>query len=109
VPDDNKVGKAGNGVPAPLLGGTLGTESGKQTSQDHDEVGNDGDQDVSAVETSQQAKVEKEEGCGDSPVNVAGPEDLAVDLGEGVGNVIVLVTDLDGVDGDTVAGGHGKV
>jgi hypothetical protein len=64
---------------------------------------------VSAIETGQQAEVKEEQRCGDSPVNVAGPEDLAVDLGEGVRDVVVLVADLDGVDGDTVAGSHGEV
>jgi hypothetical protein len=109
VPDDEKVGNAGNGVPAPLLGGTLLTESSEETGQDHDEIGNDGHDDVSTRHASQKTEIEDQEGSGQAPVNVTCPEDLAVDLGECVGNVVVLLADDGGLDGDTVAGGHGEV
>ena len=109
VPDDNEVGKAGNGVPSPLGGCALRAESSEETSENHDQVSNDGNGEVSAVHASQETKVEKQKRSGDSPVNVAGPEDLAVDLGEGVGNVVVLLTDDDLVEAHTVASGHGEV
>jgi len=109
VPDDDEVGDAGDGVPAPLLGSALGTESGEETGQDHDDVRKDSHEDVSAVETGQQAEVKEQQRSGNGPVDVTGPEDLAVHLGESIGNVVVLMADLDGVDGYTVAGSHGKV
>jgi hypothetical protein len=55
VPDDNKVGNAGNGVPAPLLRSALRAVGSKETSKDHDDIGNDSHQDVSSIETGQQA------------------------------------------------------
>jgi hypothetical protein len=109
VPDDHEVGDASDGVPAPLLGGTLTSESGEQTGQDHDDVRNDSHGDMSTIEASQQAEVEEEQRCGQSPVNIAGPVDLAMDLSEGIRNVVVLVADGDLVDRDTVTGRHGKV
>jgi hypothetical protein len=109
VPDDEDVGNAGNGVPAPLLGGTLSTESSEEASEDHDQVGNDSHDDVSTGHASQETEIKEEQRSGQAPVNVAGPEDLAVDLGEGVGNVVVLLTDDDLVVAHTVASSHGKV
>jgi hypothetical protein len=109
VPDDEDVGNAGNGVPAPLLGGTLLAESSKETSENHDQVGNDGHDDVSTRHASQETEIEDQKRSGQAPIDVAGPEDLAVDLGECIGNVVVLLTDGDLLDGDTVTGGHGEV
>jgi hypothetical protein len=109
VPDDEDVGNAGNGVPAPLLGGTLLAESSKETGQDHDQVGDDGHDDVSTRHASKETEIENEERSGQAPVDVTGPEHLAVHLGECVGDVVVLLTDGDLLDGDTVAGGHGEV
>jgi hypothetical protein len=109
VPNDEDEGNAGNRVPAPLLGSVLFTKSSEQTSQDHDQVGDHSHDDVSTRHASQKTKVEEQEGSGDGPVDVTSPEDLTVDLGEGVGNVVVLLTDLDLVDGDTMAGGHSEV
>lgn len=109
VPDDDQVGNAGNGVPSPLLGGALSAVSGEETGQDHDEIGNDGHEDLSAVETREQAEVDKQERCGDAPVDVAGPVDLAVDGGLCVWDVVVLLGDWDLVEVDAITGGHGEV
>ena len=75
LPDDDEVGNAGNGVPAPLLGGRLAAESGEETSQDHDDVGNNGNEDVATAEASKKGEVEKKERSGDGPVNVTSPVD----------------------------------
>jgi hypothetical protein len=109
VPDNEDVGNAGNGVPAPLLGSALLAESSEQTSEDHDEISDDGHDDVSTRHASQKTEIEEQEGSGQGPVNVTGPEDLAVHLVEGVWDVVVLLADGDLLDGDTVAGGHGEV
>jgi hypothetical protein len=109
VPDDNEVGEAGNGVPSPLGRGTLRAESSEETSEDHDQVSDDGHGQVSTVHASEETKVEKQEGSGDGPVDVAGPEDLALNLVVGIRNVVVLLTDVNLVDGNTLADSHGEV
>lgn len=109
LPDNNKVGNAGNGVPAPLLGGLLRAERGEETSENHDDVGNNGDQDVGTGKTSEQRKVEEQKRGGDGPVDVTGPVDLAVDVVLGGGNVLVVLLLSGVVVADTVAAGHGEV
>lgn len=109
VPYDDEEGDARDCIPSPLLRCALAAESGEETSEDHDDVGDDGHEDVGTVETSEQTEIKEEERSGQSPVDIASPEDLAFDRGEGVGNVVILVTDDGLVDRDTVAGSHGKV
>ena len=109
LPDNDEVGNAGNGVPAPLLGGLLRAERGEEASEDHDDVGNNGNQDVGTGKTSEQRKVEKKERGGDSPVNVAGPVDLAVDVVLGGRDVLVVLLLGGVVVADTVTAGHGEV
>ena len=109
LPDDNEVCEAGNGVPSPLGRGTLRAESSEETSENHDQVSNDGNGEVSAVHASQETKVEKQKRSGDSPVDVTSPEDLALDLVVGIRDVVVLLTDVDAVDRDTLTGGHGEI
>jgi len=109
VPDDDEVGNAGNGVVSPLARVALATESSKETSQDHDEISNNGEEDVGAVHASKKGEIEKEHGGGDRPVHVTGPVDLAVDVLGSVGNVLVLLGDGRVVVRDTVTNGHGEV
>lgn len=109
MPDDDQVGDAGDGVPAPLLRGALAAKGGKQASKDHDDISNDGHEDVSAIEAGKETEVEQKQRCGQSPVNIASPEDLTLDLGSGVRNVVVLVADNGLVDRHSVTGCHGKV
>lgn len=109
LPDNDEVGNAGNGVPTPLLGSLLRAERGEETSENHDDVGNNGDQDVGTGKTSEQRKVEKQERGGDGPVNVTSPVDLAVDVVLGGGNVLVVLLLGGVVVADTVAAGHGEV
>ena len=109
MPDNDEVGEAGNCVPSPLGGGTLRAESSEQTSEDHDQISDDGHGEVGTVHASQKTKVEEQEGSGDSPINVASPEDLALDLVVGIRNVVVLLTNVDVVNRDTLTGGHGEV
>lgn len=109
MPDDEDVGNAGNGVPAPFLGSTLRAESSEETGQDHDQVGNDGQEDVGTRHASQKTEVKEQERSGDGPVDVTSVEDLAVDGLIGVWNMVVLVADGDLVKRDTVSSGHGEV
>jgi hypothetical protein len=65
--DNNQVGNAGNGIPSPLL--TISVAKGsKETGQDHDDIGHDGNQNAGAVETGKQTEVEKQERSGQSPL-----------------------------------------
>eukprot|EP00262_Sarcandra_glabra_P007069 TRINITY_DN19631_c0_g1_i1.p2 TRINITY_DN19631_c0_g1~~TRINITY_DN19631_c0_g1_i1.p2 ORF type:complete len:294 (-),score=25.52 TRINITY_DN19631_c0_g1_i1:240-1121(-) len=109
VPDKNKVGDAGNGVPAPLLGGSLSAKGSKETSQDHDQVGTNGNDRVATINTSKEAEVEQQKWCGETPVDVTCPVDFAVDVTVCVGNVAVRLANLDVVVGNTVASGHSVV
>lgn len=108
-PDDNEVGDASNGVPAPLLWSALSAESSEETGQDHDDVGDDGEHDAATVHASEECKVEEQKWSGERPVDVSSPVDLAVDVVLGVWNVLVRLADGDVVVADTVAGGHGEV
>jgi hypothetical protein len=109
VPEDEEEGNARDGVPAPLLGSLLSTESSEQTSQDHDDVGDDHHDHVSTGHASKETEIEEQERGGDGPVDVTGPVDLAVGGGEGVGNVVVLLALDNLLEGDTGARGHGEV
>lgn len=109
VPDDNEVGNAGNGVVSPLARVLLATESGKETSQNHDEIGNNGKEDVCAVHASKERKIEEKHRGGNRPVNVTSPVDLTVDVLSGVGNVLVLLSDGGVVVRDTVTNCHGEI
>lgn len=109
LPDDNEVCEAGNGVPSPLGRSTLRAESSEETSEDHDKISGNGNGEVSTVHASQETKIEEQKWSGDSPVNVTSPEDLAMDLVVGVRNVVVLLTEVDVVNRDTLASGHGEV
>lgn len=63
-----------------------------------------------AVETSEEGKVEKEKWSGDGPVDIASPEELAVDVLDvaDLGDLVPMGV-LDVLPADAVVGGHGKV
>jgi len=109
MPDDHEVSHASNSVPTPLLGCALATECRKEASQNHDNIRNDGHEDMGTIETGQQAEIEEQEGCRDGPVDIASPVDLALHLGVGVRNVVMLMADMGDMDRNTVAGRHGEV
>ena len=109
LPDDNQVGNACNGVPSPLLWSALSTESSEETSQDHDQVGDDGDEDAATVHASEKSEIKEQEWGGDGPVDVTGIVDLAVDVLGGVWDVLVRLADLNVVVANTVASSHGEV
>ena len=109
LPDNNEVGNAGNGVPAPLLGGLLRAEGSEKAGEDHDDVGNNGDGDVGTGKASEQGQVEEKERSGDGPVNVAGPVDLAVNVVLSGRDVLVVLLLGGVVVANAVAAGHGEV
>ena len=72
--DDDKQCGAGHGIVTPFHT-LICAESGEQTSQDHDDVSNDRDQDVGTAQAGKEAKIHEQEWGGDAPVDVSGPVD----------------------------------
>ena len=89
MPDDDQVGNASNRIPSPFLRSALTTKGGKETSENHDQVGNDGHDGASTINTSEQAQVEQKQRCRDAPVNITSPINLTIDVLVGVGHVLV--------------------
>lgn len=75
----------------------------------HDPLSRDGNQQIRARETGYQGEVGEEEGCGQGPVEVAQPEDLAEVLVAGVGDMFVGVFDVGVFVGYALAGCEGEV
>ena len=110
LPDEDEVGGASHGVPAPLGWALLITEGGEHTSQAHDDVGDDGDEDVSAAQASQKGQVEEQERGGQGPVDITCPVDLTVDVCLDVWHAVFSGLTLNNVVvADTLAAGHGEV
>ena len=63
-------------------------ESSEKSGEDHKDVSNNGNDDISTVDTSKESKIQEDEWCCDTPINIASPEDLAVDI-----EVVVLSMD----------------
>lgn len=109
MPDHENVGNACNGVPAPLLRIALTTIGCKKTCEDHDDIGNDSHEGVSPINSGQQTQVEQEERRGDCPVDISGKEDLTALLVEGIGDMVVVVPDVDAMQARAMAGCHAEV
>ena len=106
--DNDQVGNATHGIVSPLLT-ALVSESSKETSHDHDQISNDGDENVGTTQSGEEGKIEEQEWGRDTPVDVTSPVHLAVDVLSGVGSVLVGFLEDDVVEGDAVTGSHGKV
>lgn len=106
--DNDQVGNASHGVPSPL-GALLDSEGSEETGQDHDDISDNGNENVGTAQSSEQAKVQEQEWGGDAPVDVAGPVDLAVDGLEGVGEMLLAVLESDLILANTIVNGHGEV
>jgi len=105
--DDNQVGSARHGVPSPLRA-TLDRKGSKEAGQNHDNVSDDSDEDVGTGQPSEQAKIQEKEWGRHAPVNIACPVDLAIDDSI-IGEVLVVMVDLDLVLGYTSFDGHSIV
>ena len=106
--DDDEVGDAGNGVVSPL-GAVVSTVGSEETGQDHDDVGDNGDEDVGTAQTGEEGQVQQQEWGGDRPIHVTGPVDLTIDVLGGVGNMLVGLLDGGVLEGDPVTHGHSEV
>lgn len=105
------IADPGNDVVSPLLELVVVVgEAGEHAGQDHDQVGEDDDHDVVAIQAGKEGEVEEEKWGGDGPVDVAGPEEVAVNvLGVVDAGHLVVAVVVDVVDRDTVVGCHGEV
>ncbi len=107
--DDSEIGEATKSIPAPLLTIFL-TESSKETSHDHDQIGNNGNENVGTTEAGQEAKIEEQEWGGEGPVNITSVVDLTEDILDGVWDMLgVLLDDRDVLQRDASTGGHCEV
>lgn len=112
MPNNNEVGEAGEDKHAPLLSGSRVSESGREAGHEHEDVGNDGHQEVCSVETAEHAKCKQEKWCCQDPVDKVGPEDLT---GDGLvardiaGKVLVLVVNRGVLESRALSSRHCEV
>ncbi len=106
--NNDEVGNASHGVITPL-GSSLGSKGSKETGKDHDDIGDNGNEDVGTAQAAKEAKVQKQERGGNTPVDVSSPVDFTLNDIVSVGEVLLGVLDLGLVDGDTITHSHGEV
>lgn len=106
--DNDQVCNASNGVPSPLWS-LLNSEGSEETGQDHDDISDNGDEDIGTTEACKEAEIEEQEWGSDAPVYVTGPVNLTVDGLEGVGEVLLRLLDGNLVVRDTIIDSHGEI
>jgi hypothetical protein len=106
--DDKEVCDVSYSVLVPGNALTL-SEGSEEPGENHDDVCDDGDEDVSSAEAGQEGEIEEEKGSCERPVDVAGPEYLAEDVLGGVGDVLVGFLDDVVCEGGAFSGCHGVV
>lgn len=109
VPDGEEIGNAADSIPSPFLSSMRMADSSKKTREHHDDIRHHGHDGMSSINTSHQAKLEDENRSRDGPVHKASPVDLTAHVVEGIGNVLVVVSNTCAVKSGRVPGGHGKV
>lgn len=109
VPDDEKVGNASDGVPAPFLRCVLLAESREQTSENHDEIRNNSHTSVRTIDTSQKTQIKEKKRSSNGPVNVTSIVHLAAFVVVGAGQLAVVVLDTVAVEAGGITGSHGEV
>ena len=106
--DNDQVGNAGNSVPSPFSSICV-AEGSKETGEDHDHIGHNGDEDASTVEAGKERQIEEQEWCGHGPVDISSPVNLAVDGLICVWDMLVGL-DLDNlVEADSITACHSIV
>ena len=106
--DNDQVGDASHGVPSPF-GALLDGEGSEKTGQNHDQISDDGNEDVGTAQSSKQAQIQEQKWSSDAPVDVAGPVDLTVDSLEGIWEMLLGLLDSDLVLANTIVNRHGEV
>jgi len=106
--DDDEIGNAGHGVVSPSSALLVG-QTGEETSQDHDDIGNNGNRKAGTVQASKETEIDEQEWGGDAPVDVTSPVDLTMKGLVGGVSMLVLLLEGDSRVTDALAGGHGEV
>ena len=106
--NNDEVGNASHGVVTPF-GSSLLSEGSEETSEDHNDVSNNGNENVGTAEAAEEAEIQKQKWGGHTPVDVTGPVNLTVNGVECVGEMLLGVLDLNFVDGDAVTNSHGEI
>lgn len=109
VPDGEEISNAANGIPSPFLSSVRMANSSKETREDHNDIRHHSHDGMCSINTSQQTKLENQDGGRDGPVHKASPVDLAAHIVERIRNVLVVISNADAVKGGRMPGGHGKV
>ena len=109
LPDHNEVRNTSDGIPSPLLGSFLRAKGSKKTSQNHNDIGNDSDEDAAAVHAGQETQVKEQKRGGERPIDVASPVHFTVDVVLGVWNVVMRFTLDNMVVADAVPACHSEV
>lgn len=81
----------------------------EETRQDHNDVGDNGHQRMSTINSSKEAEIEQQQRSSNAPIDVSSPEDLAAHLVVGVRHMLVVVPDAVATEAGGMAGSHGKV
>lgn len=84
-------------------------EGSEETKQNHDDICDDGNKDGRSIHASQKCEIEEKERSGESPINVSSPKDLAEDMLDRGGDVIVCLPDNDVCERGATTSGHGEV
>lgn len=92
--DDDQEGEARECVVSPLLS-VVASKGSKETKGNHEDISNDGNNNVGTVQSSKESEIQKKEWGGDSPISITSPEDLTVDVVLDIWGVLVLVVNSD--------------
>jgi hypothetical protein len=107
--DDDNVRNAGKCIPAPFLAISV-TKSSKHASEDHDQISNDGNENVGTTKASEEAEIKEQEWGSNTPVDVTCIVYFTLDDFDGIWNMLaVLLSDDDLVNSDAVTSGHCEV
>ena len=106
--DNDEVGNTSKGIVSPFRALCF-NESSEESGQNHDEVSNDGNEDIGTTQASKEAEIHEQKRGGKTPIDIAGPVDLTVDGLGGVGYMIVLFLESDFIDANTITACHGEV
>ncbi|KAL6406060.1 opsin-like protein [Ilyonectria robusta] len=109
MPDDEQIGNAADGIPAPFLGRVNMSKGREQPGQYHDYICHHCHEGMSSIDSGKKKQFEQKQRHGETPVDIACPEDLATYVVIRVGEVLVMIRVRSAVEARCVTRGHGKV
>lgn len=106
--DDSQIGNASDGIISPLCA-WFARQGSKETSQNHDDVSDNGYKNVGTAQAGEKSKIQEQEWGGNTPINVAGPVDLAEDDVFRVRHVFLRFLDGNLIQGNAIVDSHGEI